>query len=112
MKLDAAAHPSRTPRSTSFIAMLSMMALMALMVCLIPAGAMALDGIDLNEPPEATAVGECPRLIQIKYPFLSCVNGEITMAEGNDSWENSRRLPLQSRFIEGDGYWGPDLNSD
>ncbi len=112
MKLDAAAHPSRTPRSIPSIATLSSTALMALMVFLIPAGAMALDGIDLNEPPEATAAGECPRLIQIKYPFLSCVNGQIAMAEGNDSWENSRRLPLQSRFIEGDGFWGPNLNSD
>ena len=107
MKLDAAAaRLSRYPRIARIVGGL------ALMVLLLPGGASALDGIDLNEPLEPTAAGECPRLIQIKYPFLSCQEGQIGMAEGNDSWEDSRRIPLQSHFIEGDGYWGPDLNSD
>lgn len=82
-------------------------------LCLLAAsGALALDGIDLSEPAEATAAGECPKLIQIKYPFLSCKDGEIGSADGDATWDNSRKIPIQSEFIEGNGYWGPDLNSD
>jgi hypothetical protein len=72
--------------------------------------AFALDGIDLSTPAEAVAEGECPRLIQIKYPFLSCAEGQIGMAEGDDTWEESRRIPLGEAWTEGFGYWGPTLN--
>lgn len=72
----------------------------------------ALDGIDLSKPAEAPAPGECPRLIQIKYPFLSCENGVIGLADGDSTWENTRQIPTQSDFIEGNGYWGDELNRD
>ena len=74
--------------------------------------ALALDGIDLSVAAEPTAAGECPRLIQIKYPFLNCHDGEIGLADGDATWENSRRIPIGSEFVEGNGYWGDDLNSD
>jgi hypothetical protein len=74
--------------------------------------ALALDGIDLSVPAEEVGEGECSRLIQIKYPFLSCANGEIGLADGDATWENSRQIPLQSSWIEGDGYWGPSYNED
>jgi len=72
----------------------------------------ALDGIDLNEPAEAPAGGECSKLVQIKYPFVRCSDGEIGLADRNASWENTRQIPRQSNFIEGDGYWGPESNRD
>ena len=72
--------------------------------------AVALDSIDLSVPAEPTAEGECSRLVQIKYPFLSCVNGEIGQSDDNDTWDNTRHLPMQSDWNEGDGYWGPTLN--
>ena len=75
-----------------------------------PGAAMALDGIDLSQPAEVVAEGECPRLIQIKYPFLTCAHGEIGMSDADETWDNSRRVPLMSEWTEGDGYWGPDLN--
>jgi hypothetical protein len=82
-------------------------------LCLMFAGsALALDGIDLSKPGEMVAEGECSKLVQIKYPFLKCQEGEIGLAEGDATWENSRKIPIQSEFIEGNGYWGPDLNSD
>lgn len=86
--------------------------------------AIALDEIDLTEPPievnaidlsqpaEATAPGECPKLIQIKYPFISCKNNVIGLADGDATWENSRQIPVGSEFIEGNGYWGDDLNQE
>jgi len=86
--------------------------------------AIALDEIDLTEPPievnaidlsqpaEATAPGECPRLIQIKYPFISCKNNVIGLADGDATWENSRQIPIGSEFVEGNGYWGDDLNQE
>ena len=73
---------------------------------------MALDGIDLSKPAEEVGEGECSRLVQIKYPFLSCTHGEIGLADGDASWENSRQIPLQSAWSEGDGYWGPSYNED
>jgi hypothetical protein len=83
----------------------------ALFVFLCSAGAaMALDGIDLSQPAEEVADGECPRLVQIKYPFLSCSDGQIGMAEADETWDNSRRIPMMSRWTESDGWWGPDLN--
>ncbi len=70
------------------------------------APAIALDDIELDEPAEAAAEGECPRLIQIKYPFLRCTNGQIGVASEDATWENSRRTPRQSEFVEGRGAWG------
>lgn len=84
----------------------------ALGVLLLASPAMALDGIDLSRAPAAPAEGECPELIKIKYPFLSCANREVGVASGNDTWDNSRQIPIQSEFIEGNGYWGLDLNQD
>jgi hypothetical protein len=74
--------------------------------------AAALDSIDLSVEAEPTAEGECPRLVQIKYPFLRCANGQIGQSDADETWDDSRRIPLGSGFIEGDGYWGADLNSD
>ena len=74
--------------------------------------AAALDSIDLSVEAEPTAEGECPRLVQIKYPFLECANGQIGQSDADETWDNSRRIPLGRAFIEGDGYWGPELNSD
>lgn len=74
--------------------------------------AVALDSIDLSVEAEPTAEGECPRLVQIKYPFLDCANGQIGQSDANETWDNSRRIPIGRAFIEGSGYWGDDLNSD
>ena len=74
--------------------------------------ASALEGIDLNGPLEPVGEGECPRLVQIKYPFLSCVNGQIGQSDANETWENSRQLPQQGAWNEGDGAWGPDQNQN
>jgi hypothetical protein len=82
-------------------------------LCLLSASSgFALDGIDLSEPAEPPAEGECSKLIQIKYPFLSCSDGEIGLAGGDASWEGDRQTPRQSSFVEGNGFWGWDLNSD
>ena len=74
--------------------------------------ATALDGIDLSEPLEPVAEGECPRLTQIKYPFLSCATGQIGQSDSDETWENSRRMPMQGKWNEGNGYWGPTLNEN
>lgn len=79
---------------------------------LVATGAFALEGIELSEPLEPAAEGECPRLVQIKYPFLSCANGQIGQSEANETWENSRQLPQQGAWNEGDGAWGPDQNQN
>lgn len=39
-------------------------------------------------------------------------DGETEATVENATWENSRQIPLQSRWTEGDGYWGPSLNQD
>jgi hypothetical protein len=49
-------------------------------------------------------------LVQIKYPFLSCTNGEIGSADGDESWEDNRQIPFMSVWTESDGYWGPSYN--
>lgn len=72
--------------------------------------ASALEGINLNSPAEPTAAGECPRLIEIKYPFLTCANGQIGEWDGNETWDNMRRIPMLSEWSEGDGTRGADLN--
>lgn len=74
--------------------------------------ALALDGIDLSQPVEATAPGECPRLIQIKYPFLRCEGGIIGLADGDATWENTRQIPTQGKFNEGNGFWGDEMNRE
>jgi hypothetical protein len=70
----------------------------------------ALEGIDLTGGAEPAAEGDCPRLVQIKYPFLSCPGGQIGQSGEDDSWEGTRHIPGQSEWTEGDGYWGPSLN--
>ena len=87
--------------------------------CFLAAPVFALDGIDLSKSSEvmdeaeteAPAEGACSRLVEIKYPFLSCTNGEIGQADADELWENSRRIPMGSAFVEGNGYWGEDLNT-
>ena len=82
------------------------------LVALLASSAMALDGIDLSQPGEPSVEGECPRLIQIKYPFLTCLSGEIGQTDADDTWDDLRRIPIGSKFVEGNGYFGWDLNTD
>jgi hypothetical protein len=83
---------------------------LSLVVLLFSGTAFALDGIDLSNPPEAVEDEACPRLFQIKYPFLACGDGDVGSPDEGPTWENTRRIPYLSDFTEGDGYWGPDLN--
>jgi len=72
--------------------------------------ASALEGSNLSR---RTANGEgCSQLFRIKYPFLSCTEGRIGSRTVSATWENSRRMPTQSEWIEGDGAWGPERNQD
>ena len=98
-------------------------ALVALLVLLGAGVAPALDGIDLGRggagvgleglEEEGKAAGEgCSRLFRIKYPFLSCVEDRIGSKAVRATWENSRRMPIQSEWSEGDGAWGPERNQD
>ena len=117
MKLDVAAdrnqNRNETMRRGSRMVRLALGAASIIAIASGLAGAAAaLDGIDLSAPMEAPAEGECPQLIQIKYPFLSCAGGVIGLSDGDATWENSRQLPIQSDFNEGNGYWGDDLNQD
>ncbi len=64
--------------------------------------ALALEGIDLSTAAEPVAEGECPRLIQIKYPFLSCAAGEIGLSTADETWENSRQIPTLGDWSEND----------
>lgn len=82
----------------------------ALLTGLTAGHASALEGIDLSSPAEATAAGACPQLIQIKYPLRSCVDGQLGQTDANETWDNTRHMPMQSHWIEGDGYFGPELN--
>ncbi len=72
--------------------------------------AFALDDFDLSHPGEPVEDEACPRLFQIKYPFLACGESEVASPADDPDWENTRQIPRRSEFIEGDGYWGPDLN--
>jgi hypothetical protein len=112
MKLDAAAllETDRPFRITLIV---------SLSLVLLASASSALDGIDISAEaaamkeagePTKTADGECPRLIQIKYPFLRCSHGEIGLSDSDADWANSRQIPLQTKFVEGDGYFGPSLN--
>jgi hypothetical protein len=96
-------HRARRGLATAFIGSIFLLAGVA-------GSASALEGIDLSSPAVEAAEGECPRLIQIKYPFLSCTSGQIGLADADENWDNSRRIPIQSDWIEGDTVWGPDLN--
>ncbi len=60
------------------------------------------------------AVGECPQLLQIKYPWLGCAtnaHGASTIATAtvaaNASWETDRQIPRGYPAVEGRGHWGP-----
>ncbi|MAG32965.1 MAG: hypothetical protein CL908_18975 [Deltaproteobacteria bacterium] len=81
---------------------------------LLSAGAVsALPGIDLSVPPAPTSADECPQLIQIKYPFISCSNGQIGQVSDDETWENTRQIPTRSSdWSEGEGFLGPDLHQD
>lgn len=84
----------------------------AVLALLIANTATALEGIDLSQPLPATAPGECPLLVKIKYPFLSCAGGQIGQTDANELWEDSRQIPRMSDWTEGNGTWGPDLNQN
>jgi hypothetical protein len=104
----AAALSRILPRALGRPILISVTAFAALSMA--ASSATALDGIDLSVAATPTADGECSRLVQIKYPFLSCMNGEIGQSAANETWANSRHLPIQSDWIEGDSAWGPTLN--
>ncbi len=72
------------------------------LVFLAGAAAAELEGIDLSSPAAPVAAGDCPRLIQIKYPFLNCANGEIGQDAADENWDNSRRMDTMSDWIEDD----------
>ncbi len=74
--------------------------------------AMALDSIDLSEPAEAVGAGECPKLTQIKYPFLSCSDAVTESKDNAPTWANTRQIPIQTEFVEGRGYFGDELNQN
>ena len=99
-------------RSISFARRVLSVTGVALALGIYATTAQALPGIDLSSPLPPVAEGECPRLIQIKYPFLSCANGEIGQSDADENWENSRRMPLQSDWNEGDAVWGPSPNDN
>lgn len=104
-------HSRTLGRRTSITSGMTAMFVGAL--ALAASSATALDAIDLSAPsaPSApTAAGECSQLVQIKYPFLDCANGQIGQSSVNETWTSARHMPMQSGWIEGDGYWGPTLN--
>jgi len=94
--------------------------LLTLLVLFGASVASALEGINLSRrdaearlAADGTANGEgCSQLFRIKYPFLSCTEGRIGSRTVSATWENSRRMPTQSEWIEGDGAWGPERNQD
>jgi hypothetical protein len=45
-------------------------------------------------------------------PEAQADDSETQPSFENATWENSRQIPLESRWTEGDGYWGPSLNQD
>lgn len=69
----------------------------------------ALDGIELSVEAEPVAEGECGALSKIKYPWLVCDGSTLPETA---TWENSRRMPRQGDWNEGDAAWGPSLNED
>lgn len=88
---------------------------------LLASAASALDGIDLRDPIETAAPGECPLLTKIRYPFLCSGEGaanegralvQVRPLDPNPSWESARQIPRMSDWTEGNGAWGPDQNQD
>jgi hypothetical protein len=72
--------------------------------------ASALDTLSL--PVEETAAGECPRLTQIKYPWIACdttASGAkiLRTPRGDQTYQSERRMPSWSDFVDGLGYFGP-----
>ena len=112
MSFNVAAAFFRSERHTRFSLVVSLA--LASLLFLFSGAVMALDGIDLSNPPEETGEeageGGCSQLVQIKYPFLTCTNGEIGSADGDESWEDNRQIPFMSVWTESDGYWGPSYN--
>lgn len=99
--------------------MLRNAAVVAVLTLLFAHSTLALDGIDLSEAATAPAAGECPALVKIKYPFLTCGGDDAsrTLLQARPlklapSWASTRQSPLMSDWTESDGYWGPDLNQD
>ena len=88
-------------------AALTTAALATAALTMMPGTALALDGIDLSSEPEPVAEGECPRLIQIKYPFLSCASGQIGLSDADETWETERRMIRQGDWTESDAGWRP-----
>jgi hypothetical protein len=61
---------------------------------------------------EAVAVGttavDCPQLVQVKYPFITCSmdsHGNVVMDSMGQPLD-TERLPELKGFAGGDGYWG------
>ena len=57
----------------------------------------------------SAGTGRSPR---IKYPFLSCTNGQIGLAGGDENWENTRQIPQLGTWSESDGAYGPDQHQN
>ena len=74
--------------------------------CLLAAPSLALEGIDLREVGEE-AEGTCPKLVQIRHPFLCDAK-----PPADATWENSKRIPRQGDWTESDGAWGPSLRME
>lgn len=112
MKLNVAAALFRSERGrpTGSTVRLALAVALAGLLLIFSGAAMALDGIDLSQPSEQTDDGECPELVRIKYPFLSCTDGKLDLVVPDHDWEQNRQIPRMSVFTEGDGYWGPSFN--
>jgi hypothetical protein len=61
---------------------------------------------------EAAAAGttavDCPQLVQVKYPFITCSmdsHGNVVMNSMGQALD-TERLPELKGFAGGDGYWG------
>jgi hypothetical protein len=61
---------------------------------------------------EAAAAGrtavDCPQLVQVKYPFITCSmdsHGNVVMNSMGQPLD-TERLPELKGFAGGDGYWG------
>jgi hypothetical protein len=61
---------------------------------------------------EAAATGttavDCPQLVQVKYPFITCgmdSHGNVLMNSIGQPLD-TERLPELKGFAGGDGYWG------
>jgi hypothetical protein len=99
-------------------AVLAAAALSTLLCGTLSAGsALALEGIDLSRPLPTPAAGECPLLVQIKYPFLRCDGGtessERALPANTDrGWESVRQIPRMSDWTESQGTWGPEQHQN